>query len=258
MYALICLARSNNKSEKYETAREKSLMALALENKMHGDKTYTIIEILSDLADTYKHLNMLSEAVETYEQLYNLQCEKMGNVAFATLHSLYELKLCYVALGEDAKEAEMHQKLAKALSYLHNRAYDYGSEGDHKKAVELYEEIYALRCKVLGEDHEHTQITMNNLAYEYGKIDEFQKSEELYRRLYDLRLKVKGEEHADSQSTLRNLAVLYWNFGKYAEAAKEYEKLHELYCRTLGEDHDKTITAKQKLTELQKLLSENA
>ncbi|MBQ2035172.1 MAG: tetratricopeptide repeat protein, partial [Peptococcaceae bacterium] len=42
---------------------------------------------------------------------------------------------------------------------MNNLAFTYSDRGDHGKAKKLYEKVYRLRCKVLGEEHPDTLDT---------------------------------------------------------------------------------------------------
>ena len=70
------------------------------------------------------------------------------------------------------------------MTSLNNLAYEYGEVGEHQKALELTKKVYELNCKVLGEEHPNTRISLGNLESIYDKQESGKKEHVgLLRRL---------------------------------------------------------------------------
>ncbi|MBQ3489037.1 MAG: tetratricopeptide repeat protein, partial [Clostridia bacterium] len=64
-----------------------------------------------------------------------------------------------------------------------------------RKALELNEKVYALQCKILGEEHPDTLTSLNNLATTYYQLGDLEKAAEMFEKVYALMCKILGEEH---------------------------------------------------------------
>ncbi|MBQ3489443.1 MAG: tetratricopeptide repeat protein [Clostridia bacterium] len=53
---------------------------------------------------------------------------------------------------------------------MNNLACTYYQLGDLEKAAEMFEKVYALFCKILGEEHPDTLSVQNNLASILGML----------------------------------------------------------------------------------------
>lgn len=126
------------------------------------------------------------------------------------------------------------------LTTLNNLAVTYDELGDHQKALELKEKVYAFRCKIKGEEHPDTLVSLSNLAYTYGTLGNHQKALELGEKAYAIQCKL-GEEHPFAPIVLSNLASIYSALGYYKKALWLEEKAYALACTTLGEEHLDTL-----------------
>ena len=87
-------------------------------------------------------------------------------------------------------------------------ACTYGELGDYKKAIELFEKVYKLSCKILGEEHPDTINSLKNCAYTYFYLGDIEKSLELFEKLCVLQCKTYGEQHRSTLTTLSNIQFL--------------------------------------------------
>ncbi len=70
----------------------------------------------------------------------------------------------YKLLGEEHPDT---------LTSLSNLAYSYGELGNYQMALDLFEKVYAIRCKVLDPTHELTLRTaqrIKDLKEKLGKL----------------------------------------------------------------------------------------
>ena len=74
--------------------------------------------------------------------------------------------------------------------------------------MEIEEKLYAVRCRVLGEMHPKTLLTLGNLAFAYGALGDRKKAAELNEKVYALRCKVLGEAHPHTLEVKRRLTAL--------------------------------------------------
>ena len=130
------------------------------------------------------------------------------------------------------------------MTSLVNLAYTYGEAGDHQNECVSFEKVYALRCKILGEEHPDTLKALNNLAVAYGKLGNHQKEQELFIKLYTLYCAV-----------FSNLAHTCSQLGDYNTALELYEKLYALRCKVLGKDHEDTLKTAARIQEIKSKLS---
>ena len=72
----------------------------------------------------------------------------------------------------------------------------------------MFEKVYTLRCKILGEEHPDTLTTLNNLATTYYQLGDLEKAAEMFEKVYSLFCKILGEEHPDTLSVQNNLAYI--------------------------------------------------
>ncbi|WP_320129617.1 tetratricopeptide repeat protein [uncultured Sphaerochaeta sp.] len=130
----------------------------------------------------------------------------------------------------------------KTLQVLNNLAVTYSNLGDTRKALEIYEKVYGLRKRILGDEHPHTLESLNNLANAYFDLGDTRKALEIYEKVYGLRKRILGEEHPDTLTTLNNLANAYSNLGNYRKALEVHEKVYGLRKKIQGEEHPDTLT----------------
>jgi hypothetical protein len=82
------------------------------------------------------------------------------------------------------------------------------AQGDLPGAREFEEQVLAVRCRVLGEEHPDTLTTMNNLAVTLCTIGERDAALNLMQAASDKRTKVLGSDHPDSQSSAQYVASM--------------------------------------------------
>ena len=119
--------------------------------------------------------------------------------------------------------------------------------GMFREALGVKEELYALRCQVLGPEHPDTLNALNNLAVVYGEMGDHEKSLELREKAYHLRCQVLGPEHPDTLVSLSNLAVTYTYLQEHPKALELRRIVYDRQRKKLGDQDPKTRKAKKAL-----------
>lgn len=97
--------------------------------------------------------------------------------------------------------------------------------GDRAEAQALYEEVLAVRERVLGPDHLETADICNNLGYFiafHGSL--YERARHYLERAVDIRRRIPGLSSGDTARSLRNLGYAYYRLGRY-RAARRYLRL---------------------------------
>ena len=133
------------------------------------------------------------------------------------------------------------EEYGDTLTALGNLALLYDKAGKSKKAQEVHEKVYEIRCRTLGEEHCDTVTTLNNMAVSYDKSRNSKKAQKLYEKVYKLQCKIHGEEHPNTLAALHNLALSYGNTGDYRTVLEYMKKVYSLECKILGEENSETL-----------------
>ena len=128
---------------------------------------------------------------------------------------------------------------------------------DNAKALEITEEVYTLRCEVLGVEHPDVINSMNNLAVQHSKLGHHREAIEWGERAYALRCKILGERHPDTLITLDNLSYCYQNAADLGHLLPILEKLYPQLEAYYGPDHNRTKVAFERLKAARKLAGGN-
>ncbi|KAH8834493.1 hypothetical protein DL96DRAFT_495528 [Flagelloscypha sp. PMI_526] len=157
------------------------------------------------------------------------------------------------------------------LRSMHDVATAHSGLGQHRKALELKEQVLKLQKRILGEEHPHTLIgmsnlaitysalgqhrnalelkehphtltSMNNLAITYSDLGQHRNALELKEQVVKLRKRILGEEHPDTLTSMSNLASTYSDLGQHHNALELKEQVVKLWKRILGEEHPHTLT----------------
>ncbi|USP80990.1 hypothetical protein yc1106_08264 [Curvularia clavata] len=115
------------------------------------------------------------------------------------------------------------------------------SDGQYKRAEELYIQVMESRRRVLGNHHPDTLASINNLGLvllSQGKYDE---AEVINRRALEAREKLIGREHPDTLSSVNNLGSVLLSQGKYEEAEVMLRQVLEVREKLLGREDPRTL-----------------
>lgn len=135
---------------------------------------------------------------------------------------------------------------ATTLVAWSNLAFVYGRIGDRDsllKQIEIYERVYSLRYKSVGEKDSDTLLALNSLSVAYCQLGNYPKAIELAKRAYILRLETLGERHRDTISSLATLASIHNDVGEHEKALELGEKAYTLRLELFGEEDTDTLTS---------------
>ncbi len=114
--------------------------------------------------------------------------------------------------------------------------------GKYREAEPVHRQTFALKKKVLGNEHPHTLTSMNNLARILNNQGKHKESEQIHRQTHVLMEKVLGNEHHHTLANINDLAAVFHNQGKFEEAEQMYRQTHVLLEKVLGNEHHHTLT----------------
>ncbi len=120
--------------------------------------------------------------------------------------------------------------------------------GNYLKSKNIYQELYGLYKREIGEKHPYTLEVLENLARSYVRLGVYNKALELHEELYVTRKEVLGEKHPDTLSALNGLACSYFYSGDYNKVLELQNKLYNARKEILGESHPDTLNALSNLS----------
>ena len=210
-----------------------------LEKKVKENaRNINVVDYLILLVDEYIRGEILptDENYKKLEELLECICDLYDIGQMNDEHSLIN-KLMKFFLSKNEK-----YELFK-IEVQHYLAISYRDKGDFQKSLEISQELYEKRKKILGEKHPDTLKAFNNMAVSYSKLGEYQKALEIEEEVYEKEKEVLGESHQDTLKTLSNIAVSYSNIGNHAKVLEINEQVYQKRKETLGENHLDTLKA---------------
>ena len=113
--------------------------------------------------------------------------------------------------------------------------------GDYKRALELAEKLYDMKCSMLGKKHPDILKLLKDLAYFNYKLGKLEKSLEIKEQIYAFLCNLKGQEHPESLQALSDLVYSYGKLEKTEKMLLATQKLYELQCKVNGEKDENTL-----------------
>ncbi|MEP0872382.1 tetratricopeptide repeat protein [Trichocoleus desertorum AS-A10] len=170
-------------------------------------------------------------------------CRKMGQIEAA--NEFAERHNANIGLSNFEATAATAQRAAM-LGYV------FYEQGYYGRAEPLLTEALSIYCKVLGNEHPNTVISLNNLAALYDAQGRYEAAELLYSEALSIRRKVLGNEHPDTATSLNNLATLYSAQGRYEAAEPLLNESLSIRRKVLGNEHPDTALTLNNLALLYK------
>jgi CHAT domain-containing protein/tetratricopeptide (TPR) repeat protein len=125
------------------------------------------------------------------------------------------------------------------VSY-NNVAYCLNAQGQHARALPLFEKALGIHRKLLGEAHPHTAVSYNNVAYCLNAQGQHARALPLFEKALAIRRQVLGEEHPDTAANYNNVASCLNAQGLHRNALPLFEKALAISRKVLGEWHPDT------------------
>ncbi|KAL6153466.1 hypothetical protein ACJQWK_11234 [Exserohilum turcicum] len=146
-------------------------------------------------------------------------------------HAQYALS--HSEKNDDEERTNLTEDCARALQ----------SDGQYKRAEELYMQVMESRRRVLGSKHPNTLTSVNNLGSVLERQGKYEEAEAMHRRALEAREEVLGREHPDTLTSVNNLGLVLESQGKYEEAEAMHRRALEAREKVLGREHPDTLTS---------------
>ena len=153
-------------------------------------------------------------------------------------HAQYALS--HSEKNDDEERTNLTEDCARALQ----------SDGQYKRAEELYMQVMESRRRVLGSKHPNTLTSVNNLGSVLERQGKYEEAEAMHRRALEAREEVLGREHPHTLSSVYCLAHILATLCDYKESLNLYNRACDGYSVVLGEHHSTTRACRQHYSEV--------
>jgi len=206
----------------YAEAEPQLERALALQERLAGDRDLDTMKTLSQLGQVYLRQRRHAEAERIFERLLAASRRTHG------------------------------KRHDETLTAMHNLAAVYLRQQRYAEAEPLLEELLAARRELLGEEDRRTTATMNNLAHLYKDTARYAEAETLFRRALDVRRRTLGDAHPRTLISAFNLGELYRETDRVEEAEPLIREALAGFREKFGDGHPYTLEALNGLAALEK------
>jgi tetratricopeptide (TPR) repeat protein len=132
-------------------------------------------------------------------------------------------------------------KDAAKAAYMSGRHL--ASTGAYTQARNLYSEVFAVRSRLFGPDHEETLNSRYGIARMTAGQGRYGEAEAAYRDVLASRERVLGPGHPDTLNARYGIARMAAAQGRYREAEQVYRAILADGERTMGPGHPETLRA---------------
>ncbi len=150
--------------------------------------------------------------------------------------------------------AQPDKKLLSQAISLMNQAKELSDAFRYRDALSRLQTAFAIREKILGENHVDTANACHEIAFAYDDLAEYdvalkwyekalqvkEKALEWYGKALRVGEKVLGMEHPNTATTYNNMALVYTHQGEYKKALEWYGKALKIIEKGLGKEHPNT------------------
>lgn len=144
-------------------------------------------------------------------------------------------------------EAAAGSDSLEALAARHHLAEVTTDQGDHVKAIALFNQVHADAARLLGPDHQDALTARANLAGTHAEAGDHATAVELQTVVVADHERLLGSIHPHTLTARSNLASYLTGAGRYEDAAALLEVVVAEHRQHLGEDHPATLTAQHNL-----------
>ncbi|ENI01986.1 hypothetical protein COCC4DRAFT_175767 [Bipolaris maydis ATCC 48331] len=117
------------------------------------------------------------------------------------------------------------------------------SDGQYKRAKELYVQVMESRTRVLGSKHPDTLNSVSNLGLVLSSQGKYNEAEVVQRQALEGFEDMLGREHPYTLASVGNLGLLLLSQGKYEEAETTHRRALEAREKVLGREHPHTLNS---------------
>lgn len=243
----------------YEAAAPLLERVVELRGHVLGADHPETLDSLYHAAAALYELGEFDRSLRLYRQTLEGQLRELGRDAPRVADTLERLAVLEHRFLNDFAAAE--ESLDRALAIRRSRPDDEeglartlqglaileGERGRYRNAEPLYREAYAIRRRVLGEDHPQTLASFKGVANAVRVQGRYEESEAIARRLLEIERRVLGEDHERIAFTLSYLGFSVLYQGRAEEAERHFREALRIRRKVLGEDH---LAVKVTLTNL--------
>lgn len=218
----------------------------------YGEKHSETLEAMYLAVQALDKGGFAEEAVCLCRKVYALRCEVLGEAHPDTLDTLLYLADKLVR-SQTKKAVALYEKANspmatcwgpesyKFCNYLRGKAEAYIKLGNVQKALELYDQIYSLRCDIADKDDTTAIDVLNRMAEICKKQGDRQRVLALLEKAYAHQCKVFGEENPKILRSLDALADTYEEQDRHRDAMELHRKAYALRCRAFGEESENVL-----------------
>ena len=233
-----------------------------LYEKLYDIKCRTLGKYHADTVGVYLNAiigcvmnNDLELALRMSEEMYLGCVAELGETDAITVEALDTLTSIYSILGNPTKAyemqartvelltAELGEESERVLSALQVLAYYCDRLEYYDKAIEIYERVYVISCRLYGEWDFETYSVMESLVGMYFESGRDELGHRLLERAYNYVMENRGKRWDDIQKIVGYLASSCFQFHFYGWALELTYMLRAEYCKRLGEEHPSSIAA---------------
>jgi len=250
---------------------------LAVEIKRYGNEHINVAKTYYSLGLVYRSLNVPKKRLEYYKKGLEIRIKVQGEEHADTATQYNNVAVAYNALGDFESSLEYHKKSiairtkifgeehADTASSYANIGYVYRDSGDHKKALEYYEKAFVIYKKVApknhkkqielleqilkmkqeiyGEAHEIIAMSQNDLGVIYFNLGNNGMALDCACKALEIRLKIFGEEHSLTALSYSNIGVAHNMLKQYDKSMESHDKSLEIRKKIFGEVHADTAAS---------------
>ena len=251
------------------TAKTYFEQALARYRQLCEDPHVDIARELHNLGSTLRRLQRMDEAGQCLQEALDMRRELLGDDLSVGL-----------TLGELAQWAFAQRDLESAKEYLsqqvelyrrihHDRhptvaaaLNDYAflvrkTEGD-ECALQIYEEVLAIRRETLGPDHPDVAATLSEIGLIQAAGGDFTRGLENLQQALKIRRRALGDQHDGVASSLRNLASTLCRAGRQPEAPPLLIESYSIFERNHGPESPAAAVVANMLARVYDILEQPA
>jgi tetratricopeptide (TPR) repeat protein len=228
------LARAYHEMGMYGEMEGMAGEVLELNRSYHKEPDAAISAALCLLADALMHQHKLEDAEKLSRQALEMQRKLVGDAKPELFNPLNTLG---VVLQREGKLDEAEETFREALkikglegdsperaALLENIAHVERDKHRFEEAERLFQEVLAIRRKLLGDEHQDVATSLHNLArvlYDEGRYPE---AETMFGDVVARRRQLLGDEHPSVATSVHSLGLVLEAQGRWSEAESQFLK----------------------------------
>ncbi|NIM17407.1 MAG: tetratricopeptide repeat protein, partial [Candidatus Aminicenantes bacterium] len=135
------------------------------------------------------------------------------------------------------EEKNMEMSTANDAFLLSALAFTLYNLGDHRKAIEYFEQALTINRNVYGEAHPDIAADLNNLGSIWNNLGGHRKAIGYFEQALTIWKKVYGDKHTQVAIGLNNLGSARYALGDHRKAIEYYEQALSIDRNVYGEAH---------------------